>query len=429
MSRTIRFFTLVIILILALSGQGLAPTHAAGLWYVSTSGSDAKACNTPATACRTINAAIAKAQAADFINVAAGVYTAPGKSEVVLVNKNYLVIQGGWNNAFSKADGYSILDGQHERRGLTVTNGVSIQISNFALVHGFAVEGGGAAVDGILYGSHLLVALNRAFRGGGIFVGGSAAYQGIELSSSALFGNEYYDRGGGLFLSGSGAISQFENVTVSSNTSINSVDDERGTPPTYGGGVFVDAGLLQIVSSTFADNTTFDGKQFTEYMSGMATGKTKGGIFLARDVIEDGCAGGTVSFGYNLESGNTCYLSESNYDKLNVDLRLLQLGVYGGNTATHALAPDSPAIDIVSDPNCGASPDQRGIQRPQGSACDAGAFERKADDLAKDIFGSDACQPDATGLVPLGCSSDLETLLATLLNSSSADPAQPDVAP
>jgi len=36
------------------------------------------------------------------------------------------------------------------------------------------------------------------------------------------------------------------------------------------------------------------------------------------------------------------------------------------------LQPDSPALDTGA--NCGAT-DQRGITRPQGAACDIGAYE------------------------------------------------------
>jgi hypothetical protein len=39
-----------------------------------------------------------------------------------------------------------------------------------------------------------------------------------------------------------------------------------------------------------------------------------------------------------------------------------------------ALAPGSPAVDHIAIP-CGTSPDQRGVARPQGAGCDAGAYE------------------------------------------------------
>ena len=46
----------------------------------------------------------------------------------------------------------------------------------------------------------------------------------------------------------------------------------------------------------------------------------------------------------------------------------------GGPTLTHALQAGSPAIDAADDAVCPAT-DQRGVDRPQGAACDVGAYE------------------------------------------------------
>ena len=46
----------------------------------------------------------------------------------------------------------------------------------------------------------------------------------------------------------------------------------------------------------------------------------------------------------------------------------------GGPTPTMALLPGSPAIDAGDDSACPPT-DQRGVARPQGLACDIGAFE------------------------------------------------------
>lgn len=52
------------------------------------------------------------------------------------------------------------------------------------------------------------------------------------------------------------------------------------------------------------------------------------------------------------------------------DPRLAPLGDYGGPTKTHALLPDSPALDVL--PN---QTDQRGVIRPKGNGTDIGSFE------------------------------------------------------
>ena len=53
------------------------------------------------------------------------------------------------------------------------------------------------------------------------------------------------------------------------------------------------------------------------------------------------------------------------------------LRLNSGETPTHALLPNSWAIDLVPLAVCHelAITDQRGIKRPQGQACDSGAYE------------------------------------------------------
>ena len=59
-----------------------------------------------------------------------------------------------------------------------------------------------------------------------------------------------------------------------------------------------------------------------------------------------------------------------------LDPMLGPLGDNGGPTSTFALLPGSPAIDEVPATGAGCpTMDQRGVARPQGTACDAGAYE------------------------------------------------------
>jgi len=84
------------------------------------------------------------------------------------------------------------------------------------------------------------------------------------------------------------------------------------------------------------------------------------------------CDSGPTSLGYNLASGGDCRFGATG-DLQNTDPKLAALQANGGPTDTNALLPGSPAIDAGGD--CAASSDQRGIARPQGAACDIGAFE------------------------------------------------------
>jgi uncharacterized repeat protein (TIGR01451 family) len=72
----------------------------------------------------------------------------------------------------------------------------------------------------------------------------------------------------------------------------------------------------------------------------------------------------------NATSGNACGTPYSTSDP-----NLGSLANNGGNTWTHALLSDSPAIDAVPVISCTVTTDQRGVNRPQGAACDIGSYE------------------------------------------------------
>jgi hypothetical protein len=102
---------------------------------------------------------------------------------------------------------------------------------------------------------------------------------------------------------------------------------------------------------------------------------TSGGTATLKNTIvannEGGnCAGLPVTDdGGNLEwPGNDCGFA------LSADPLLGPLADNGGPTQTHALQPDSPAIDAAVECPPPAT-DQRGVSRPQGDACDIGSFE------------------------------------------------------
>lgn len=216
------------------------------------------------------------------------------------------------------------------------TNGGGLYV-----VNGSATLSGGAICD------------NNASTGGGMYVAGNAqvnASQGQIVRNTAQFG------GGGIYQN-SGMLS-LVNVTLSGNTSnIN-----------QGSGLYVGNGTAALTYTTVASNTT--------------TGIHRaGGSVLLQDTIvayngAANCNTGLTSNGYNLDSGSTCGFGATG-DQSNTDPLLGSLADNGGNTLTHALLDGSPAIDQG---NCvaGITTDQRGIDRPQGTTCDIGAFEVEA---------------------------------------------------
>jgi predicted outer membrane repeat protein len=83
------------------------------------------------------------------------------------------------------------------------------------------------------------------------------------------------------------------------------------------------------------------------------------------------CAHPMTNSTRNIEDADTCGLPPAD-NLLNTDPLLGPLAANGGPTMTRALLPGSPALDFGQ--GCPAV-DQRNVARPQGPACDSGAFE------------------------------------------------------
>jgi len=216
---------------------------------------------------------------------------------------------------------------------------------------------------------------------------------------------------GHLVFSVRGATAELRRVTVTAGgifnqgtlTVANSAVIEGGIS-NMGGGTLtltnstVSAGGLSTCSGTTAvANSTLHGGVSREIHKGCDGGTlTIMGSLLAGGCIEG--EGQPTSNGYNIESpGNTCGFDQGT-DQVNVssdDLKLGPLQDNGGPTMTHALGAGSVAIDHIPAVDCGVTTDQRGIERPQGDACDVGAFESaRAPALASYCAAVLECFPD-----------------------------------
>jgi CSLREA domain-containing protein len=259
------------------------------------------------------------------------------------------------------------------------------------------LSGGGIYNEGelLLSGSTLLH--NRAFIGGGLNTRSDATLTNVTVSGNTSFvpednllSNEGMDRrvelgplaSRDVLLSprllssqrregfGSGALP--ENHPLQSEPA-----QDSGTP--VGGGIAVDvSGILTMTNVTVSHNTV--------EASGVG-----GGIFnngetsLQNTLIANSTAGGDCggsplsSQGNNLAGDESCGLNMAT-DHNNTSALLHVLQDNGGTTWTHALQPDSPAIDAGNNTQC-PDTDQRGRQRPFDgngdgkSVCDIGAYE------------------------------------------------------
>ena len=133
-------------------------------------------------------------------------------------------------------------------------------------------------------------------------------------------------------------------------------------------------GLMQ-VSRTGATLTSVTIAQNTALRGGSGIQASSGPLTVTSSVIGTNgvqpCGGTITNGGFNI----TTQAAECPVTAVG-DPKLVSLQNNGGPTAMMALAPGSPAIDLV--PAGGRfcpSTDQRGVHRPQGAACDAGAYE------------------------------------------------------
>lgn len=230
---------------------------------------------------------------------------------------------------------------------------------------GMATGGGwGGAisiVDGTFLATNDTLVDNFAGSGGTGGTGGSSNCGGLPADGGNGGGGGGAGNGGAMRMSGSGTATLI-NVTVADNsigaagsggqpgtgTSGGSsgqkgADGGQGT----GGGVWSDAGAnINLRNSIDSSNT------------GGNCGEAPNGS--------------TTDLGHNLEFGDsTCFFTGPSG---NPELR--PLAAYGGPTQTMAIGLGSAARNRVPASGAGCpKTDQRGVARPQGAACDIGAYE------------------------------------------------------
>ncbi len=262
--------------------------------------------------------------------------------------------------------------------------------------------------------------------GGGI---ADEGYSPLQITDTTISGNTS-TAGGGIFsglVEGGGDVT-LTGDTVSGNTASAPVGVEAPFISGMGGGILNQSDNLSIVNSTIADNTAASGGgiasgaqtdtiSFSTIAGNTATGSAPGasgnleslfgGLFTLDNSIvaggvhaadptggSDNCNGLTASgafttAGYNLFDGSGAQCG-ANTGGVSTDLVVPSAGLgpladNGGPTQTMALLTGSPAIDAASPTVCATETlgiDQRGVARPQGRACDIGAFEYQSADLA-----------------------------------------------
>lgn len=299
--------------------------------------------------------------------------------------------------------------------GLAVGGPVSVTVADARFTGNSAISGGGIYVGSDVTSAtldRLIVDGNTADReGGGIYI-----YSTAQLSDSTIIGNSTLDNysaygGGGIKLYaasmvmtrttitenisagvGGGLFADWFAALTATNVTIDHNDAGYG-----GGGIFFEfTDPSTLTNCTISDNVagtsgggigSSDADPFTlvhvtvagNSASNSTAAYVDNGATVRNSILAGSCGGVFVtSQGGNIESpGDNCGLTHAT-DQVAVSavaLNLQGLTFNGGSTRTRLLAAPSAAVDTARTVYCTPS-DQRGATRPQGPACDVGAFER-----------------------------------------------------
>jgi len=272
------------------------------------------------------------------------------------------------------------------------------------LAVGNSSQGGGiATIAGDLSITRSSIAGNSAEglvqnAGGGILINNGNTAKTVVIENSTISGNSALHGGGGGVMND--ASLSISNSTLSANSSamyggairnggtemsLSNVTLSGNSAAFGGGGLYIESGSNSINNATITLNSTEgDGGGLHQYSFGTVL-EIQNSILSGNSAQQSGpdCFGEFDSKGYNLLADDEgCAVGgATEHDLVGEDAQLGPLQDNGGPTYTHALSADSPALNAGNPaaPGSGgyacAANDQRGVSRPQGSACDMGAFE------------------------------------------------------
>ncbi len=269
----------------------------------------------------------------------------------------------------------------------TLAPATNVTIDGSALASPVTISGG-TTVRVFSIGSGVSVALNGLKINNGTVTGAGGAISNagtLSVTNSTFFNNRASTNGGAIYNTGT--------LTVTGSTFL------TNTATSGSGGAIYNTGSLTLTNDTFNQSRAASGSGGAVYNSGStlvlnnntfyggrAASGSGGGIYNAaaagtltiHNTIVTGslaggnCAGSMSAFSgaNNLANDATCGSSFTNSASINLGT----FGSNGGSTQTIPLLSSSVALNAGS--GCEAT-DQRGVSRPQGSACDIGAYEQQ----------------------------------------------------
>ena len=369
-------------------------------WFVSPGGNNSNSCATPATPCLTIGAAVGKAVAGDSVYVETGEYIG-----TVNLSKS-LSLSGGWDSTFTLQNGLSTINANNSR-GILINSAtpLSFSIDHFEIYNSNITGGSGGAVyisaststinlsyitlrdnkgtDGIgvgLYNSganvildHVSIYDNISEKHSSANLYGAVYNNGTLTISNSYIGNNTGGTGAGIYNTGSLTIN---NSTIADNTSSEN-----------GGGIHINSTsskTININNSTIAYNHASQGGGL--YISSASTAP----VTIYNSIVgsnhatssSPNCFGTVNTANTNLlDDISGCTMPAGSYTIADPQLSPIAIGY----PMYFPVAFSSPAVEGGDTATCAAS-DQRGVTRPQGTACDIGAYEFTTPGPAASIY-------------------------------------------
>jgi hypothetical protein len=266
--------------------------------------------------------------------------------------------------------------------------------SNSTLGGGKGGDAGGAGQGGLgggIFNEGTLTITGSTLAGNKSGVGGNGASAGTGPGGSG-FGEPAGNggNGGALFNETSTNIT----TTLSDDTITGNVTSLGGTggtgsgTPGAGGGIYQEgAGPVQLTFATVAQNKA------AGTVGGLFEASFAGPTFEQNSIVASntGTPAANCTPAGITDHGDNFVFGDNSCPGTAADPKLGPLASNGGPTQTIALLPGSPAINAVPIMSCPITVDQRGVSRPQGPACDSGAYE-----VAPPVISS----PSAAGTSP-----------------------------
>src|SRR5215212_1348882 len=415
--KLVRFFSVIVILSILLTQFGLSPVAAAANFVVNSNADKEDAsprdgvCETATPGECTLRAAIQEANAlagSDTISIPAGTYTLSiaGTGEDAAATGDLDITESLTINGAGM--GKTILDAGDLDREFHVHSG-TLTLSDLTVQNGLADPGGALLVSRSSSITRVSFLNNRSTSDGSNGTGG-AVFVSVEASADIVqsqFKSNFAYFGGGAVASANATVFTISDSTFDSNSTTlgggalypngNSATIENSTfinnSADTGGAIHSNATSVDVKNSTFVgnsavnhgaidsrvgtitvNNSTFSGNTASGLGDTLGDQPDQGGdLQVSNSILSaadfNNCDGTVVDLGNNLS-----WPIENNCPGIHADPRLDSLTDNGGPTETMALLAPSPAIDAGDLRTCSTT-DQRGVTRPQGDACDIGAFE------------------------------------------------------